>query len=93
MLPTDEHYEMVRQIKRAATSVLLNFVEGASRKTSADRKRFYEIARGSLLELDAAFHLCVDLEYLKPGELDKLTPLVQSIFRILSKMIKTLSTQ
>ena len=91
LLPADEHYSMVRQIKRAATSVLLNLVEGASRKSSADRRRFYEVARGSLVELDAAIHFCVDMKFIKEKELYRLTPLVQSIFRILSKMISRLS--
>ena len=43
--PTDEKYAMVQQIRRAALSVHLNVSEGCSRKSSAERKRYFEIAR------------------------------------------------
>ena len=46
LFPTDEKYNLVKQIRRAALSVLLNIAEGSSRITVPDRKRFFEIARG-----------------------------------------------
>ena len=53
LFPNDEKFAMVQQIRRAALSVHLNIAEGCSRKSQAERKRFYEIARGSLIEVDA----------------------------------------
>jgi four helix bundle protein len=49
LLPADEKYSLVSQIKRAALSIKLNIAEGASRKTAIERRRFHEIARGSAL--------------------------------------------
>jgi four helix bundle protein len=41
------------QLERASTSVILNIAEGAGRTSSADKKRIYEIAKGSAAECAA----------------------------------------
>ena len=64
-MPADEKFGMISQIRRAALSVHLNIAEGASRKSEIERKRFYEIARGSIIEIDAALDIANDLKYLK----------------------------
>ncbi len=43
-------YFLADQLNRAATSVPANIAEGNGRFTKADRKNFFIIARGSLLE-------------------------------------------
>ena len=45
------------QLKRAASSVVLNLAEGAGRFTPADQRRFYTIALGSLRECEAIITL------------------------------------
>jgi four helix bundle protein len=45
------------QLERSATSVVLNIAEGAGRTARADKRRFYEIARGSVTETAAALDL------------------------------------
>jgi four helix bundle protein len=45
------------QVRRAIASVVLNCAEGNSKVSKADRKRFFQIARGSICEVGA----CVDL--------------------------------
>jgi four helix bundle protein len=86
--PVDERFVLVQQIKRAALSVCLNIAEGSSRKSSAERKRFYEIARGSIIEVDAAFDLASDLGYCKKEHLSNLQMLIIRVFAILSKLIQ-----
>jgi len=54
---------MIQQIRRAALSVHLNVAEGCSRKSLTERRRFYEIARGSVIEIDAAPDIAVNLGY------------------------------
>lgn len=39
------------QIRRASSSVALNYLEGCGRSALADRQRFFSIARGSALEV------------------------------------------
>ena len=44
--PAEEKFGMISQIRRAALSVHLNIAEGSSRKSEAERKRYFEISRG-----------------------------------------------
>lgn len=80
---------MISQIRRAALSVHLNIAEGASRKSNAERKRYYEIARGSVIEIDAALDVAQDLSYLQNIQTDKLGTLMITYFLLLSGMITT----
>ena len=50
----EEKFGLVQQIRRAALSAHLNLAEGFSRKSEAERRRFFGISRGSLIEIDAA---------------------------------------
>jgi four helix bundle protein len=59
--PADERFNMVQQVRRGTISVVLNIAEGCTRKSETERKRFFEISRGSLL--DAAFDVANELEY------------------------------
>jgi four helix bundle protein len=47
----------VQQIRRAALSVKSNLAEGCSRRSEAERKRYFEVSRGSVIEIDAAWKL------------------------------------
>ncbi|HEX5026105.1 MAG TPA: four helix bundle protein [Agriterribacter sp.] len=85
-LPDEEKFNLVQQIRRASLSVKLNIAEGASRKSEVERKRFWEISRGSVIEIDAAAEAIVDLEYLPEGELEELGRLLNSCFALLTKM-------
>ena len=85
--PSQERFGMISQIRRAALSVHLNVAEGCSRKSLAERRRFYEIARGSLIEVDAALDIAVDLNYTSKETLKELGVLIIRTFQLISKMI------
>ncbi|MFT3825639.1 MAG: four helix bundle protein [Chitinophagaceae bacterium] len=86
-LPTEERYSMIQQIRRAALSVHLNIAEGCSRKSLAERKRYYEIARGSLIEIDTAFDVAISLNYITEEALQEAGNLILRCFQMLSKLI------
>jgi four helix bundle protein len=88
ILPADERFGMVTQIRRAAVSVYLNNAEGSSRKSEAERKRYYEIARGSVIEIDAALDIAHDLEYLKNYDTGKLGETMVLSFKLLTGLIQ-----
>ena len=88
MLPDSERFNLTDQIRRAATSVVLNITEGCSRKSDQERKRYFEISRGSVIELDSCFDLVVESNYIKIEELDKIGKLIKTTFILLSGMLK-----
>ena len=87
-LPIEEKFGMIAQIRRAAISVHLNIAEGCSRKSEAERKRFYEIARGSLIEIDAALDVAHELSYLKNNMADILGEKMIRCFKLLTGLIR-----
>lgn len=88
-LPSDQKFGMISQIRRAALSVHLNLAEGASRKSENERKRYYEIARGSVIEIDAAIDIAKDLGYLRETKIDKLGEYMIRTFKILTGLISS----
>ncbi len=85
--PTDEKFAMVQQIRRAALSVHLNLAEGCSRKSKVERNRYLEIARGSVIEVDAAIGIAHQLSYVSLDELQQLGDKIINTFKLLSGMI------
>jgi four helix bundle protein len=88
--PREEQYILVSQLRRAALSICSNIAEGSSRSTKPDRKRFYEIARSSLVEVSTQVEIAVLLEYTQNTQLITLESYLESVFRMLSKMINDL---
>ncbi len=86
-LPDNEKFGMISQIRRAALSVHLNIAEGASRKSEIERKRFYEISRSSIVEINAAFDIANRLEYLKNYDTSKVGEAMVRCFKILTGLI------
>ena len=85
--PPEEKFGIVQQIRRAALSVHLNVAEGCSRRSATERKRFYEIARGSVIEVDAALDIAVELNYTTKERLYELGQFMIRCFQMVSKMI------
>lgn len=86
--PLDEKYGLISQIRRSAVSVPSNISEGASRKSVIERKRFYEIARSSLVECDTQIEIAIELEFVNPNETENIENLANEIFAMLSAMVK-----
>jgi four helix bundle protein len=71
-LPEEERDGLADQWRRAAYSVALNIAEGASRRGTKEFRRFLDIARASLHEVEAILDLALALEYFRPEELAKI---------------------
>ena len=78
---------MVLQIRRAALSVHLNIAEGCSRKSVSERRRFFEISRGSVIEIDTALDIAVALKYKARPQLEPLGGYLVYAFKQLTGFI------
>ena len=87
LLPQEERFNMTQQLRRAALSIHLNLAEGSSRKSPQERRRYYEILRGSLIEVDTIFDIACELEYFHKDALAETGSLIIKTFQMLSKMI------
>jgi four helix bundle protein len=88
-LPPDEKFGMASQIRRAALSVHLNIAEGTSRKSETERKRYYEVSRGSIIEIDAAFDIAEGLQYFSGYNHENLGNSMTKCFKLLTGLINS----
>ena len=86
--PDVERFGMVHQIRRAALSVHLNISEGCSRRSLTERKRYYEISRGSVIEVDIALDIALELNYSSLEEMKSTGNLIIRAFSMLSALLK-----
>jgi four helix bundle protein len=88
LFPNAELFGIINQLRRAAVSIPSNIAEGASRSSSKERRRYYEIARSSLVELDTHLEIANSLGYLTTNHLNHLSKSVNRIFARLTKLIQ-----
>lgn len=62
-MPKSEDFGLKSQMKRAIVSVLSNFVEGYLKRNVKEKLHFLEIAKTSLLELEAQAEICLILGF------------------------------
>ncbi len=71
-LPTSERYALGAQWRRAAYSVALNIAEGAGQASARQFRRYLEIAKGSLDEVQGALELAEAMGYVSGDQLEEL---------------------
>ena len=70
--PKDEQFGLTNQLRRAVSSISANIAEGFGRQTDKDKKHFYTIAYGSLLEVKSFLYLSNKLQYMPESDLENL---------------------
>lgn len=85
--PKSELFGIVNQLRRASVSVLSNISEGSARSSKLERKRFYEISRSSLVEVDTQLEISLELKYLENDSLSGVSETLNHLFAKLSKLI------
>lgn len=87
--PVEERFAMVSQMRRAAYSFLANIAEGNSKKSYKDRCNFFNIAQGSLTELDCFAEIAYELKYISDQDYKKLLEYINKNGYLLNQFIKS----
>ena len=86
-------YAFKDQVQRAAVSVMNNIAEGHAKRSDKSFKSFLLISKGSLAEVQSMLILAVSLGYLDKNTATERFDLAEETARILSGLIKKLSSQ
>jgi four helix bundle protein len=91
--PKSEMYGLSNQLKRAASSVPANIVEGQSRQTTKEYIQFLYNARGSLEEVRYFLFLSLKLNFLEEDTYKEVEDRYESASKMLNGLIKSLKAK
>ncbi|MBU1102100.1 four helix bundle protein [Patescibacteria group bacterium] len=91
--PREELYGVVSQLRRAALSVILNYIEGYARRKKLVLLNFLEISYGSLKECKYLLYFSLKEEYMEMIIYQKAINLAEEIGAMLWKTIKNLENK
>ncbi|MDN5200165.1 four helix bundle protein [Fulvivirgaceae bacterium BMA10] len=80
------------QLQRAALSIVLNIAEGSGRSSSADKRNFYIIARGSVFECVAIFDFLREEQLMNVSTFDVFYKNCEELSKMLFGMIGRLES-
>ena len=90
-LPRDEVFALGAQWRRAAYSVALNIAEGATQSGARQFRRYLEIAKGSLDELEGVLELVEGLGYHSAAKLEEIRLARTHCARLVTGLARSLS--
>ena len=82
--PKEEQYALCDQLRRAVISVPSNISEGFGRYSPKEQIHFFEIAYGSLREVDGQMDIAKDLGYISDTDLETVTTQINKVSAILA---------
>jgi four helix bundle protein len=88
--PKEERFNLTSQIRRAATSIPTNIVEGCGRHTKPDFANFLQTAFASAQETEYLFFLSKELEYVDDQQYRIISNDIGSVKGMLINLIKTI---
>ena len=88
--PKEELYGATSQLRRAALSVILNYIEGFARIQKSIKRNFWEISYGSLKESKYLIYFSLTENYIDKVNYDKAVRLAEEIGAMLWRSIQPL---
>ena len=82
--PDSERFALCGQLRRAVVSIPSNIAEGSGRTSAKDQAHFFEMAFGSLMEVNCQMDIACDLGYINQNELNQIEEQVSRIAAMLS---------
>ncbi|MCY3764214.1 MAG: four helix bundle protein [Gemmatimonadetes bacterium] len=89
--PSTELFGITSQLRRSAVSIPSNIAEGSARSSNSERRRFLEIARSSLVELDTQLEIALNLQLCLEDDVQSITETMNRMFGLLSGLINRVS--
>lgn len=86
--PKEEMFGLVSQMRRCAVSITSNIAEGFSRHTYPDKVRFYQIAKGSVTEIQNQLLIARDVGYLEEDNFKIQAEKIIEIHKLLNAFTK-----
>jgi four helix bundle protein len=87
--PEDEKFNLSSQLKRSSVSIASNIAEGFARKSAKDKRKFYQIALGSLNELQSQLGLANDVLAINIPSFSQLDNLIIRTHKLINGLIKS----
>lgn len=89
--PKDESFGLVSQMRRAASSIGMNLMEGSMRLNSREYRHFVGIARGSAGEVVYQLLLAKDLGYISTQDYEDLRLGFDRVGKMLTRLSQSLA--
>lgn len=88
--PKEELYGLASQLRRAAISIMLNYLEGYARRREKVKLNFYEIAHGSTQECKYIIYFAFKQNWVVQDEYQKAIDMLNEIAKMLWSTIDQL---
>lgn len=85
--PREEMYSLIDQIRRAVVSVTSNIAEGFGRRSYKEKLQFYNLAMGSLTEVENQIDISHDLGYISRTSYDEFVERILSVKKLLNRLM------
>ena len=83
-------FDLRRQIRRSALSIMANIAEGQGRRSDRDFAQFLNISLGSLAETKSHLYLALDLDYLSEDLFEEIYYKLDEVGRMIYGLISHL---
>ena len=87
--PKEELFGITNQIRRAVVSITSNIAEGFSRRSYKEKYQFYNIAKGSLTEIQNQLLIARDVGYLSELDFNKIADQSILVHKYLNGLLKS----
>ena len=87
-LPTEEKTNLTQYIRNAALSTHINITQGAFLKKKKARKKYMRSAKNSLIIIDAAVDVLVEVGLVKAEDTNEVAQLSSTCYQLLQRLKK-----
>lgn len=87
-LPPEEKTALAQYIRNAALAVHFNIAQGAFLRKKKKKKKFLREAKNSLIIIDAAVDVLVEVDFVKAEETNEVMQLSSTCYQLLDRLKK-----